>query len=606
MKIHSSIIFIFFIASFNIQASTTLKQLAQHPTWLSLGHYKKPAFNESYITNTSFFISSLGATSPFEELKATVQSFNSNPLTQCKYPARYTWLQKQGLTFTQPKSSCIELEQWRDEQPIHSISLIFASGYMSNPASLYGHLLLKLNRSSAKNNKLLDYSINYGAHVPDNENGLVYITKGLFGGYKAGFSDQLFYRHQHNYGEIELRDLWEYKLALKNNDTRFIANHLWEILGAQFDYYFADENCAFHIAQLIELVIGEQLTNNSSPWMIPTTVFSKLNQATYNNKKLVQDVLFTPSRSTVFIEYMKKLTANESNIAEKIYKTPDFIEQNDFTSLNIKSKKRIIETLFELVQLQQIKKHNIDHIKSLKKALIKTRLTLPIGNEVLVSSYTQQAPHKGQKPSNISVSSTRVNEQHNLGLGFRLSYFDSLASDVARIAFSNLEMVDTEVSILNSKVYLDKLHLLDLESFSPAYVEWPQENNLSWKINAGFERQNTLCRSCTNTFLMGGIGKSYLTNNNKTLIFTLANGYIGDLAATDKIYDSSLELGVITTLYSDIKLRASHEQFILGNDEKSSTQAEISIPINQNFDIRFSYKHANLTSWKFKLNYYWQ
>ncbi len=105
---------------------------------------------------------------------------------------------------------------------------------------------------------------------------------------------------------------------------------------------------------------------------------------------------------------------------------------------------------------------------------------------------------------------------------------------------------------------------------------------------------------------MVGIGKSYLTNNNKTLIFTLANGYIGDLAATDKIYDSSLELGVITTLYSDIKLRASHEQFILGNDEKSSTQAEISIPINQNFDIRFSYKHANLTSWKFKLNYYWQ
>ena len=303
---------------------------------------------------------------------------------------------------------------------------------------------------------------------------------------------------------------------------------------------------------------------------------------------------------------MKKLTSNESTIAEQIYKTPDFLEQDDFISLNIKSKKRIIEILFELAQLQQIKKHNIEHIKSLKKALIKTRLTLPIGNEVHVSSYTQQAPHKGQKPSNMSVSSTQVNKQHNFGLGFRLSYFDSLASDVARIAFSNLEMVDTEVSILNSNLYLDKLHLLDLESFSPAYVKWPKENNLSWKINAGFERQNTLCQSCTNTFVMGGIGKSYLTNNNKTLLFTLANGYIGDLAATDNIYDASLELGLITTLYSDIKLRTSHEQFILGNDDKSSTQAEISIPINQNFDIRVSYKHSNLTSWKLKLNYYWQ
>lgn len=606
MKVYTFIFFIFFITSFNLQASINLQQLAQHPTWLKLGHYKKPTFDESYITNESFFISVNGHKSPFDELKATVHRFNNDSQMQCKYPARYTWLKKQGFTFSQPKALCPELFHWRDEQPIHSISLIFASGYMSNPASLYGHLLLKLNRSTATKNKLLDYSINYGAHVPENENGLVYITKGLFGGYKAGFSDQLFYRHQHNYGEIELRDLWEYRLNLNNDDTTFIVNHLWELLGAQFDYYFADENCAFHIAQLIELVIGEQLTNNSSPWMIPTTVFSKLDQASYNNNKLLKKTLFTPSRSTVFIKFMDNLTASESDIAEKIYNSPEHIKHNEFSTLNVKSKKRIIETLFELVQLQQIKKQDVEHIKGLKSTLIKARLALPIGNEMVVSSYSQQAPHKGQKPSNISTSSTRINEQSSLALGFRLSYFDSLASDVARIAFSNLEMIDSEVSFLNSNVYIDKLHLLDLESFSPAYVKWPQENNWSWKMNAGFERQSTLCQNCTNTFLMGGIGKSFLFNENKTLVFTLANAYVGDLAVTEQLYDSSLELGVITTLYSDIKLRASHEQFILGNNEKSTVQAEISIPINQNFDVRISYKHTNLTSWKLKLNYYWQ
>lgn len=110
----------------------------------------------------------------------------------------------------------------------------------------------------------------------------------MFGGYKAGFSDQLFYRHQHNYGEIELRDLWEYTLNLNERDVAFIANHLWEILGTEFDYYFADENCAFHLAQIIELVIGDQLTSESSPWVIPATIFSRLNTATYQEQSAVK------------------------------------------------------------------------------------------------------------------------------------------------------------------------------------------------------------------------------------------------------------------------------------------------------------------------------
>ncbi|MEI8605051.1 DUF4105 domain-containing protein [Pseudoalteromonas sp. B160] len=69
---------------------------------------------------------------------------------QCKYPARYQWLLSQGLEFSEPKVECTELIEWRDKQPIHSVSLVFASGYMSNPASLYGHMLLKLNRINAR------------------------------------------------------------------------------------------------------------------------------------------------------------------------------------------------------------------------------------------------------------------------------------------------------------------------------------------------------------------------------------------------------------------------------------------------------------------------
>jgi hypothetical protein len=605
MKIINFFLFLTLCSSFNIYAHVSEQRLAAHPTWLKLGHYKNANTKQSYIISESFFLAEDGKNNPLSELNATIKALNNNPLTQCKYPARYSWLKAQNVQFLKPKTHCPQLEQWRDSQPIHSVSLIFASGYMSNPASLYGHLLLKLNRSTQTKNKLLDYSLNYGAHVPDNENGLVYIANGIFGGYEAGFSDQLFYRHQHNYGEIELRDLWEYTLNLSKDETTFIANHLWEILGAKFDYFFADENCAFHIAQIIELIIGDQLNNSSSQWLIPATIFSRLNQATHNNKNVVKEITFTPSRHSLFIQLINKLTANEASIAKQIYFSKKYLLNNRFLSLEISAKKRIIETLFELVQLQQIKKQQVEHVKTLKKALIIARLKLPVGKEMAVIKFQQQPPHKGQKPSNYSISTAQINNQNNVGLGFRLSYFDSLASDIARIPFSNLEMFDAELSILDSNVYLNKLHLLDLESFNPAYVKWPEEQKWSWQLNAGFERQHTLCANCKSTFLMGGMGQSFLFNDDRTLLYTLVNGYVGDLATTDDFYTASMELGIMSTLYSDIKLRASYETFLLGNKNVSTEKIEISIPLHHDFDIRISYKNTHKVQWKLKFNYYW-
>ena len=53
---------------------------------------------------------------------------------------------------------------------------------MSNTASMYGHLLLKFSDSdNHKSNNLLDNSLNYGAIVPNDENPLVYVLRGVFG-----------------------------------------------------------------------------------------------------------------------------------------------------------------------------------------------------------------------------------------------------------------------------------------------------------------------------------------------------------------------------------------------------------------------------------------
>ncbi|MFP3681659.1 DUF4105 domain-containing protein, partial [Pseudomonas sp. SIMBA_041] len=69
------------------------------------------------------------------------------------------------------------------------ISLILVSSYLKNPASSFGHVLVKTNTpiDNANNTNsdvrelssedLLNNSYNFGARIPENENGAMYALK---------------------------------------------------------------------------------------------------------------------------------------------------------------------------------------------------------------------------------------------------------------------------------------------------------------------------------------------------------------------------------------------------------------------------------------------
>ena len=186
-------------AQYNLSEYVDAIKLYDEVTWLKLLHYKKNAVSQyqSEIVMSSFFLSGIGKTSPRDELLASVNAFlQPNNLknsldqhAQCRFPARYKWvvsqLEKLNLDF--PKVSCPKYKQWIKESQVESISLIYASGFFENPASFYGHLLVKLN-NNMNQESLLATSVNYGAEVPSEENIVSYITKGIFGGYEARFS----------------------------------------------------------------------------------------------------------------------------------------------------------------------------------------------------------------------------------------------------------------------------------------------------------------------------------------------------------------------------------------------------------------------------------
>ena len=66
---------------------------------------------------------------------------------KCRFPARLMWLREQLADYRDALADikCPAFSAWAAIDDVASISLIFASGYLDNPASYYGHLFLKFN-----------------------------------------------------------------------------------------------------------------------------------------------------------------------------------------------------------------------------------------------------------------------------------------------------------------------------------------------------------------------------------------------------------------------------------------------------------------------------
>jgi hypothetical protein len=264
-------------------------QIFSNEKWIKLLHYEEnksnPSGLQSAISSDNFFLSEYGNIDPVSELRETIrgvfqeEDLDKSSHPQCRFRARYLWL-NEVLDFdplSMPKAKCEAYNKWAMEGDIDSISLLYATGYLGNPASYYGHTLLKFNSSHKLQSKLLDVSVNYGAIVPSGENPLSYIFKGMLGGYDGGFSHIEFYFHNHNYGELELRDIWEYELGFSNADVQLMVAHLWELMGKKNTYYFFRKNCAYRIAEILELAGDLKIIPDDRPWVFPQTIAAKLN-----------------------------------------------------------------------------------------------------------------------------------------------------------------------------------------------------------------------------------------------------------------------------------------------------------------------------------------
>jgi len=576
------------------------QKLSQHPYWLALLHYpKQKKFStqtSSQIKSKEFFLSPQGNHKPKLELAATLRAFFT-PVEEkitdprCRFIARYHWLKKQ-LTWPEEKEiSCAKFDDFNQQGNINSISLIFATGYLSNPASFYGHVLLKLNNqhNSKYQVELLDQSINYGAIVPKNENSLIYVLKGLFGGYDAAFSHDVFYRQNHIYIENELRDLWEYQLNLNQDQVNQLIHHAWELMGAKFQYYFLNKNCAYAMADLLELVVDAPLKSNSPIWALPIDLFNNLTNNTTKNSSLVSEIRYLPSRQNQFYHHFHQLHAQQKTELQNIVNDPYFSLSN-LSKLSESSQIKIINALLDYYAFRQLDDNDRKMAKERKQRLLIHRIQLQSDTPENSKTSTAQPPTSGPLPLMLRVGIQQQKQQAaNLLLTTRLSYYDLLNLEAGRLPHTQLTTLELQLILQEEQIRFKQLDFFKIQNLNVSQSGLEKEGGVAWKVHFFADKDHNEQPNNISFNLQLGIGKA-LQLTRHTLIYAMSDAILSDRP------QERLQIRPYAALLTSLTpFWKSH--LILGQTYSLNEQKT---PINQ---WQWQNRFGNSRHWDLRLNY---
>jgi len=490
-------------------------RLAEQRDWHLLLHYKPDALGgyTSQADDPGFFLSPDGKTDPQAELAATLAQFFSSELVgrskqpaQCAFVARYHWLKaKLGFEASRlPPQDCPRFTAWYAELAPQSITMIFPSAYMNNPASMFGHTFLRVDqKGQTEQTRILAYTINFAADAPADP-GFAYAYNGLFGGYKGFFSTLPYYLKVQEYRDIENRDIWEYKLNLDEAQVRRLLMHAWELGNAYFDYYFLKENCSYHILSLLEYANPDwHLTDRFLLFTIPADTIRVLME----KPGVVGEVAYRPARSTQISRKREVLSNEEWRWFTRIVDDVQALTLPAFAQLPISRQAFVLDMVSDYLRYRSATdKDEADRYRDQNRAVLLARSSLRIRSEDFpVVPYTV-SPEQGHGTSRATLGLGWRRGQLFQDLGIRAAYHDLLDPDKGYSPDSQIEIV-----ALNFRHYQPR-NQYRLERFTPVNIlSLAPMNDLfkapSWKVNAGWETVNRPgCGYCGNMNFNAGFG----------------------------------------------------------------------------------------------------
>jgi hypothetical protein len=474
----------------------------------------------SAVDDPGFFMAPTGKSGPQVELEATLARFFSDELVgrsrqpaQCAFVARYHWLKSQLAIDDRrlPPQRCERFQSWLAELNPQSITLIFASAFMNNPSSMFGHTFLRIDqKGQTEQTRLLAYTINYAAEVTT-ENEFAFAILGVFGGFKGYFSTIPYYIKVQQYRDFENRDIWEYRLNLSEDQIARMLMHAWELGNAYFDYFFFKENCSYHILSLLEVADPRlHLTDQFVAWTVPADTVRVITQY----PDLIADIAYRPSRSTQIRRKRTMLSTEEDGRFRRLIDDPAAADSAEFTRLPSDRQIFTLDLATDYLRYRSATTPEADDApyRDRQRALLVTRsrIKIPSGDTPILP-FTQR-PELGHKTSRIGVGSGWREDEFFEELNVRAGYHDLLDPDVGFTSGAQIELFSFSFRHYNRRDQsrLEQFKLADIVSLTPMDALFKSP---SWKISAGYETVNRHgCRYCGNANLNGGIGVAAETN----------------------------------------------------------------------------------------------
>lgn len=82
--------------------------------------------------------------------------------------------------------------------------------------------------------------------------GPLYAILGLAGGFHGYYGFEAYYEKIKQYSDMDMRDMWEYRLNLTDDEKDRLLRHVFDLAGIYSKYFFTGENCSYNLLFLIE------------------------------------------------------------------------------------------------------------------------------------------------------------------------------------------------------------------------------------------------------------------------------------------------------------------------------------------------------------------
>ncbi|MCF6324768.1 MAG: DUF4105 domain-containing protein [Gammaproteobacteria bacterium] len=590
-----------------MQASAVEQQLWQSSEWLNLLHYYPERMTQSgylsHVDDRFFFNADDGVNNPRAEMLATLAAFyrddvqgNEHPI--CRFPARLHWLFAQIKIdpHTLPEVECPDYVEWRGIVQAEQVTLIFPTYHLNSPSSMFGHTLLRLDRSVGDNgSKWLSFAVNFGANVQAVDNSLLYAVKGLTGGYPGIFIVTPYYNKIREYNRIEKRDIWEYRLNLTPAEVERMVVHLWELKEINFDYYFFDENCSYRLLELLEVARpGLELTDEFGITAIPIDTVKSIEAA-----GLIEDALFRPSQMTELQALLAQLSVEEEGYFERLVTDVAVVKLPGFVALNAAKQQKIIDTAYRYQRYQQSTVARDDVLAKRSHTLLGLLNQYPADDTPLPIVVPVQ-PEKGHHSRRVSIGVGERDGQIYQKLSMRMAFHSLEDNGYGYLRGAHINMANLELRANNEtdKVTLQRLDVIDIFSLTPRTRFF---SPLSWRVYTGLERQMTNGVDRLTSHVTAGAGVAYKLLDDG-LFYALGTGRLEfNRGFSDKRIKPAVGAlaGLLWHLSSmTTRLELAAEKFS-NNSYRSRLQLRHNIPLSRNHALHLSVNGEKHTAERF-------